>query len=139
MLQKSYKTKTTELISQFIESKIEHGFTAAELSDFLKGHGLEVNKTTVYRNLDKLTESGHLIKRKSPVAEGFVYQNVEEDEHCNEHIHFQCSRCGSVIHLSDKSTSEYLKVLSETLGLQIDLSTSALNGLCPECKKQKIQ
>lgn len=137
MLQKSYHTRTSDLISQFIKSKLEHGFTAGELSEFLKQNGKEVNKTTVYRNLDKLTEKGQLIKHKSPVMDGFVYQSVEEEKHCAEHIHFQCCKCGSVIHLEDEKTAHYLKSISESLGLQIDLHSSSLNGLCPKCRNHE--
>ena len=61
MLQKSYHTKTADLISEFIKAKAEHSFTAAELSEFLKEHGLEVNKTTIYRNLDCLQEHNFII------------------------------------------------------------------------------
>lgn len=134
MLQKSYHTKTTDLISQFIASKMEHGFTAGELSAFLSEHGVTVNKTTVYRNLEKLTEKGSLIKHKSMVSDGFVYQSTEEENHCAEHIHFQCCKCGSVIHLSDEKTSEYLASISEALGVQILLNLSSLNGLCQKCR-----
>lgn len=136
MLQKSYHTKTADLISQFITQNREHGFNAASLYDFLKDNGLDVNKTTVYRNLDKLTESGKLIKFKSPVSDGFVYQQSEEDGQCDSHIHFHCNKCGSVIHLSDEATSGYLKSISDSLGLVIDLSTSSLNGLCQKCRKK---
>ncbi len=137
MLQKSYHTKTSELISQFIQSKMEHGFTAGELSAYLADKGVSVNKTTVYRNLEKLTEKGQLIKHKSMISEGFVYQLAEEEQHCEEHIHFQCCKCGSVIHLSDEKTSEYLKSLSQDLGVQIDLNLSSLNGICSKCRNQK--
>ncbi|MCR5494119.1 MAG: transcriptional repressor [Treponema sp.] len=137
MLQKSYHTKTTDLISQFIQSKMEHGFTAGELSAFLKEHGVNVNKTTVYRNLDKMTESGKLIKHKSMLSEGFIYQSTEEEKHCAEHIHFQCCKCGSVIHLSDDKTSEYLKSISEELGLHINMNLSSLNGICQKCRNQE--
>ena len=137
MLQKSYHTKTSDLIAEFLQKSMDHGFTAAELSDFLKQNGVAVNKTTVYRNLDKMTESGQLVKRKSMTADGFVYQASEEEKHCEEHIHFLCSKCGSVIHLSDKKTERYLKSLSDDLGLQINLSQSSLNGICPKCKKSK--
>ena len=137
MLQKSYHTKTSNLISQFIQTKMDKGFTAAELSSFLKKNGVDVNKTTVYRNLDKMTESGKLTKHKSMVADGFVYQTAEEEQHCEEHIHFLCSKCGSVIHLSDKKTERYLKSLSDELGLQINLSQSSLNGICNKCKNKK--
>lgn len=134
MLQKSYHTKTRELISQFIKSKVEKGFTAGELSEFLKENGVDVNKTTVYRNLDKLTEKGELIKHKSMICDGFIYQTAEEENHCDEHIHFQCSKCGTVVHLTDEKTKEYLSSISKELGLQIDLNHSSLNGICPKCK-----
>jgi len=136
MLQKSYHTKTTDLISQFIQQNQENGFTAGELSEFLKQNGVTVNKTTVYRNLDKMTENGQLIKHKSMVTDGFFYQTADEDHHCAEHIHFQCCKCGSVIHLSDCKTAEYLDSISKLLGLEIDLHNSALNGICPKCKNQ---
>jgi len=113
------------------------GFTAAELSSFLKENGVNVNKTTVYRNLDKMTESGKLLKHKSMISDAFVYQTAEEDGHCEEHIHFQCCKCGSVIHLTDKKTSQYLKTLSKELGLQINLNLSSLNGICQKCRKEK--
>ena len=135
MLQKSYHTKTSELISTFIETRLERVFTASELSDFLKENGLEVNKTTVYRNLDRLTKEGLLTKHKSAVNDGFIYQSSEAESHCHEHIHFQCCKCGSLIHLSDKNTMDYIKAISDSMGLEIDIDSSSLNGICPKCKK----
>lgn len=136
MLQKSYRTKTSDLISQFIQSKTEQSFTAAELSSFLEENGVGVNKTTVYRNLDKLTEKGQLVKHKSMISDGFIYQAAEDENHCEDHIHFQCCKCGSVIHLDDSKTSEYLKSISSELGLQIDLNLSSLNGICQKCRTE---
>ena len=98
---------------------------------------MAVNKTTVYRNLDKMTENGQLIKHKSMVSEGYIYQHADEHMHCEDHIHFQCCKCGSVIHLDDKKTTAYLKAISETLGLSIDLGLSTLNGICPKCKENQ--
>lgn len=136
MLQKSYHTKTSDLISQFISLNQEKGFTAGELSDFLRSNDVSVNKTTVYRNLDKITESGKLVKHKSAISDGFIYQPTESEYHCEEHIHFQCCKCGSVIHLDDKKTAKYLKSISDELGVKIDLTLSSLNGICQKCKTQ---
>lgn len=136
MLQKLYHTKTTDLISRFIQDRTEQSFTAGELSDFLKENGVDVNKTTVYRNLDKMTENGQLVKHKSMISDGFIYQTVEDEHHCEEHIHFQCCKCGSVIHLDDDKTLEYLKSISSELGLQIDLHLSSLNGICHKCRTE---
>ena len=135
MLHNSYKTKTSDLISQFVETRHEHGFTAGDLSEFLRSHGLEVNKTTVYRNLDKLAASGHLVKHKSPVSDGYIYSTADEESHCCEHIHFRCRECGAVLHLSDSATADSLRAIAEHLGLEIDLSSSTLNGLCQKCKE----
>ncbi len=134
MLQKLYHTKTSDLISQFIQDRMEKSFTAAELSSFLKENGVDVNKTTVYRNLDKMTENGLLVKHKSMISDGFIYQSVEDEHNCNEHIHFQCCKCGAVIHLDDEKTSEYLKSISRELGLEIDLHLSSFNGICQKCR-----
>lgn len=134
MLQKSYHTKTSDLISQFVQKRTESGFSAMELLAFLSEHGESVNKTTVYRNLEKLVESGRLIKRKSAVSDGFIYQSAEEDGQCDEHIHFQCEKCGTMIHLSDKLTAGYLKSVSENFGFKVDFSLSSLSGLCEKCR-----
>ncbi len=136
MLQKVYHTKTTDLITQFIQLKVEQGFTANELSEYLKANGVDVNKTTVYRNLDKLTEKGQLIKHKSLISDGYLYQTSQDQNHCAEHIHFQCCKCGSVVHLSDSKTKEYLASISKELGFQIDLHLSSLNGICQKCRAQ---
>ena len=137
MLQKSYHTKTTDIISRFIETKVEQGFTAGELSEYLRDNGVEVNKTTVYRNLDKMTESGQLVKHKSMISDGFIYQVSIDDRHCEDHIHFQCKKCGAVVHLSDEKTDEYLKTISRELGFEIDLDHSSFNGLCKKCRIEK--
>lgn len=136
MLQKSYHTKTTDLISQFIFQKQEKTFTAGELSEYLKANGVDVNKTTVYRNLDKMVEKGQLAKHKSMISDGFIYQVTGEENHCTEHMHFQCCKCGSVVHLDDKKTSEYLKSVSADLGFEIDLKLSSFNGICQKCRTQ---
>ena len=136
MLQKSYHTKTSDLISQFVAQNQKKGFTAGELLDFLKKNDVTVNKTTVYRNLDKMTEKGQLIKHKSMICDSYVYQLAEEEHHCEDHIHFQCCKCGSVIHLDDEKTSEYLSSISSEMGLEIDRNLSSLNGICQKCKIQ---
>ena len=135
MLHNSYKTKTSNLISDFIEANPDHGFTAAELSAFLKANGVEVNKTTIYRNLDKLADSGRLIKQKSPVSDGYMYAAADTEHHCEEHIHFRCRECGAMLHLDDTQTADCLHTLSEHLGLDIDLTASTLSGICQKCKQ----
>ncbi len=125
-----------DYITPHIKAGISTGEIDRMVAEFLKANGVAVNKTMVYRNLDKMTEKGQLIKHKSMICDGFVYQSVEDEHHCEEHIHFQCCKCGSVIHLDDQKTSEYLKSISNELGLKIDLNLSSLNGICQKCRTQ---
>lgn len=135
MLQKHYHTKTSELISEFIQSQNGNIFTASDIINFFEQHNIPVNKTTIYRNLEKWVQAEILAKHKTMITDGFVYQVKKSN--CDEHIHFQCSNCGSVIHLENKKTTTYLKSLSSDFNLQIDFSSSLLNGLCPKCKTRK--
>lgn len=105
--------------------------------EFLKEKGVDVNKTTVYRNLDRMTENGLLIKHKSMISDGFIYQVSKEENHCEDHIHFQCRKCGAIVHLSDEKTGEYLESISKELGLEIDFRNSSFNGLCKKCRMKK--
>ena len=58
----------------------------------------------------------------------------EKDGQYYGHIHFQCEKCGAMIHLSDRLTADYLKSVSENFGFKVDFSLSSLNGLCEKCR-----
>ena len=43
----------------------EHSFSAYDVNEYMQSNGIQVNLTTIYRNLDKLTESGEIMKYKT--------------------------------------------------------------------------
>ncbi|MGP1587066.1 MAG: Fur family transcriptional regulator [Treponemataceae bacterium] len=133
MLQKLYNTKTSSLILNFIKNKTEQGFTAFELLDFLKSQNQIVNKTTVYRNIDKLVANGQLLKRKSTTSDAYMYFYADLDKNCKSHIHLQCISCGTIYHLCDTNTREYLNNVSDNFDFQIDFPSSVINGICKKC------
>lgn len=137
MLQKSYQTKTTKCIQQFLTEQRLKNFTASDLRAFLLAHGCNVNKTTVYRNLDKLVAEELIIRHKAPNADGFVYQFAGEEKSCAKHIHFQCEECGEVQHLEDASVAEFFVNLANKQGFAIDFTQSSLNGWCEKCKQKR--
>ena len=91
-MQKSYNTKSKDLIMKFVEKHSDKAFTAADIIRFLDEQNFSVNTTTVYRNIEKLTKTGTLIKRKSTGNESCEYQLATVDT-CQEHIHMQCTSC----------------------------------------------
>ena len=62
----AYKTKAREEIISFLKEHTEQRFTAKEILEAIAKQADGINKTTVYRNLDRLCETGDLLKLKEP-------------------------------------------------------------------------
>lgn len=56
--QKKYRTKNKDAIMTYLDLHREHSFSAYDVNAYMQENGIQVNLTTIYRNLDKLTESG---------------------------------------------------------------------------------
>ena len=136
MEQKNYKTKTKDLINEFILKHHDVTFTAAEISEYLKKCDSTVNVTTVYRNIDRLVEKGILIKRKSDNEDAAQFQVVSEDSDCEHHIHLQCSECGKLFHMECDFMDEMQEHLMKDHGFFLDCRQSVLKGLCENCRKK---
>ena len=76
---KQYRTKCKDLIIAYIESHSNERFSAADIADYISENGISTNITTIYRNLDKLTAEGKLIKTKNPGNDCCFYQYAGED------------------------------------------------------------
>ena len=96
-----------------------------------------VNKTTVYRYLDKLVAEKTLMKYVADKGEKAGYQYVEQPSRCQKHLHLQCSECGKVIHLD----CDFMKEISEHIlsdhGFTLCCKDSILYGVCDKCSKKE--
>ena len=72
--QKKYRTKSKDAIMTYLEMHTEHSFSAYDVNAYMQEKGIQVNLTTIYRNLDKLTESGEVLKYKTAEDECCRYQ-----------------------------------------------------------------
>ena len=94
-----YQTKSRQMILDYL---IRNKDRAVHVSDIIRHMDQEecsVNKTTVYRYLDKLVAEKTLMKYVADKGEKAGYQYVEQPSRCQKHLHLQCSECGKVIHL----------------------------------------
>lgn len=137
MEQKNYKTKTKDLINEFILNHHDSTFSASDVFDFLKKCDSTVNVTTVYRNIDRLVEKGVLIKRKSDSDDAARFQVVSEDSDCGHHIHLQCSDCGKLFHMECDFMDEIREHLMKDHSFFLDCRVSVLKGLCEDCRSKK--
>ena len=73
-MQNGYKTKSRSYIMEFFTAHKEQIVSAADIHHYLEENGKQVNLATIYRNLDKMTDEGILLKYKTAKDEHAVYQ-----------------------------------------------------------------
>jgi len=119
------KTKSVKAVIEIFSEKGE-ALAAIDLVDRLQK---EMNKTTVYRILDRLEEIGilHTFKGKDGFR-WYAMRNVDSSNtHLESHAHFQCFDCGKTICLNQElfiPTIPYHKVQSAEV---------LLTGQCKDC------
>lgn len=131
-MEQNYKTKPKEYILEFLESHTNMRFSAKEMYEEIIKAGYSINLATVYRNLDKLVEAGSLLKHFDNDTNCATYQYIE-NESCLAHFHFECKKCGKMIHLGKVETERFLKMVQNTLHFAVEPQNTYLTGLCSKC------
>lgn len=129
------ETKQKRLILCCLRSAAEGHVTADKIVDELKAKGTPVAKSTVYRYLSQLEESGevrkYLLSENSPAC----YQFVGASESCSAHYHLMCQACGQIVHFENAELREIFSGVRERAGFHIDGSRTVFYGLCEKCLK----
>jgi Fur family ferric uptake transcriptional regulator len=119
------KTKSVKLLVD----EFEKHSTAISVITLIERLHLKMNKTTIYRVLDKLEDDGflHSFLGKNGHKWYAKCSGCSSDVHHDVHPHFQCSDCGKVDCLSTD-------VLIPTIpNRTVDVSQILLQGTCEEC------
>jgi Fe2+ or Zn2+ uptake regulation protein len=132
-----YKTKAREVIIAYLKEHPNQRFTAREIYEAVCSSDVEVNRTTVYRNLDRLCETGELMRFKEPNRDAWYYQYSFEHEHCDRHMHAQCSLCGKIFHLDKTFADDFGAGMLKEYGFEIDPAGTIILGKCNKCKTIK--
>jgi len=131
-----YRTKARDGIVSFLMKHPEQRFTAKEIFEAVNKLTEGINKTTIYRNLDRMCETGELLKFKEPNQDSWYYQYSSEHEHCDEHMHAQCSECGKIFHLEKPFASSFGKKVLSEYGIDIDPAQTVIIGKCNKCRNK---
>ena len=125
--QKGFKlTPQRRFILEYIHNNESH-LTAEEIINYVEDRVPGVNKSTVYRTLDLLEESGCVIKNE--VDGRFIYHHAEE----GHHHHLICRSCGKSIDCENDIFLSIKRNLVEKYGFHADFKHVILNGQCNEC------
>lgn len=133
----SYATASRRRILDYLKSRRDQTVTAGDIDAYLKQQGYEVNITTVYRYLDKLTKEGTVIKYVAQKGSQSAYQYVERGHHCENHLHCKCICCGRIIHLECAFMEELSEHIRKEHGFTLQCRNSVLYGVCKECEKKE--
>lgn len=90
-----------------------------------------ISLSTVYRNLDTLSEQGIIQK----LDLGGTQRRYDGD--LSEHHHVRCTGCGRVDDLSGKLPCCIEDTFANQSGYKITGHRLELTGLCPKCRRKK--
>ena len=132
-----YNTRQKEIILDYLVKNKDKHTNVQEISAYLLSGGSSVGTATIYRQLDKLVESGIVRKYNFDGKTGACYQYIDEHEHCNEHFHLKCTVCGKLIHLECDHLSGVNEHIKNHHGFTVDPSQTVFYGICAECAGNK--
>ena len=130
---KEYNSKGKNEVITYLKAHNERRLTVAEILDGLKEEGISINRSTIYRNLDKLVENGDILAFKGKDNESAFYQYSGEHKECNEHLHLQCNSCGKIFHLEHGFVDDFMERLRKECKVELDVSKTMLVGTCEKC------
>ena len=123
-----YNTNNKQILLDIFKENNDRTFTATQLIELLKD---KMNKATIYRQLIKLEENNEIIKFYNSSDDIYEYQLYQ---HCNQHLHLKCTKCGKIVHLKCDETDAFLNHIEKHHGFSVDKETTIIYGLCKECR-----
>lgn len=137
MAENQYKTKQRSQILQCMRNNAEKALTVDEICEILKNTGVSVGKTTVYRYLDSLLESGALRRYAEEKGKSATFQYIESTNLCHSHLHIKCLKCGKLEHLDCEFLNGVSSHILQHHNFRIDNSKTTIFGICAKCYERE--
>jgi len=126
MIKTKRNTMQRQLILNAVKELNIHA-TAEQVYEYIHKIQPSISKTTVYRNLSQMAESGELLNV------GNFYGSTHYDHNCHEHYHFVCEDCKKVFDV-DVDFSDILNKVENADKHNITGFRLSFDGKCNECK-----
>ncbi|MFH1143142.1 MAG: Fur family transcriptional regulator [Candidatus Eisenbacteria bacterium] len=110
--------------------------TADEITAALRTRAVRADRVTVYRNIDRMIESGMLVATHLPGRAMRVGLCTQPDS--PHHHHIVCERCGRVAETSGcpvlDAQERLAKEIRGSCGFQLTSHITQYVGICPACQ-----
>ena len=100
---------------------------ADEVYDAVVKEHPTVSRATVYRNLNRLAETGKI--RKIAIPDG----PDRFDHRLHEHYHVKCSKCARVFDVDMDYIADMEERIKDPHGFRFTGHSVIFTGICPEC------
>ena len=114
-----------------IFSDVSIPLSANQIERKLTEVGINVNKATIYRELQFLSEKGYLVK---------VYLHPEEVSYessdLRHHHHLICEKCGSIDNVTDCLADALKEDIYKKKGFRINSHALEFYGICKRCAQK---
>lgn len=81
MSARNYKTVSHSKIIEYLEANKDRMVKVQDIDNYLKDTGIEVNNSTIYRYLNKLSSDGVIMKYVASKGEMSSFQYVGDSRH----------------------------------------------------------
>lgn len=133
-MKREYNTEQKRKIIDFLKINSERHFTIDEIAESVCEEET-LGKSTVYRQVSKLLESGDIRRFEASNSKSFVYQYANVKASCNDHYHLKCVDCGRLIHMECVKLDKVREHIKKEHGFIVGCDRSVIYGKCAECAK----
>ena len=126
-----YKTMQYKALRDFFREGHKEQYSSEEIIEALCADG-SLGKSTLYRQLSRMTEDGEL--RRFHEGKRVLYQYAHQHSGCEGHFHLKCRSCGRLIHLACAQVTGLAEHIASAHGFALDLKESVLYGMCESCR-----
>ena len=123
------KSRQRQLILDTVMTRCDHP-TADQIYLDVRARDDKISRGTVYRNLQRLCETGEIRKREIP-GEADRYDHL-----CHDHYHARCVKCGRVFDVDMEYMTGLEKSIRDAHGFVFTGHDIVFQGICADCQKE---
>lgn len=102
-----------------------------EIYTAIKENYASISKTTVYRNVRQLAETG-------AIKQIMLEDGLERyDLNTHNHHHFTCTACDTIYDVEIDGLLDFSKCLDENYGFTTETINLSFTGICDSCRSKK--
>lgn len=128
----TYNTRQRQTILAYFAARGDDPVSIRQIAQDLALEGQNIGMATIYRHLEKLLNSGQIVKFSADHASGALYQYSASGD-CDAHFHLKCEQCGTIVHLRCAAMAEVKAHIRDEHHFTVNAGKTILHGQCAQC------